>query len=110
MEKHSSKQEILLLTASSFARRESCVNDFSKDNNRKNLSPVERLEEACWNGLLTDFLEAAPPNRRNGEKLFLWKIHVAKVFLCIELSQTPSSADSIHSLDPYLFLSSRIYN
>jgi hypothetical protein len=104
------KREILLLTTSSFAQRELCENDFSENDTGREPTPVERLEEACWNGLLGDWIRGAPANMNNGEKLFLWKIHIAGAFLCIELSQTPSALNRVYSLDPYLFLPLRINN
>ena len=104
MEKCHAKQEILLLTSSSFAQGDLCKNDFFEEDRRQGLSPVERLEEACWNGLLDEFLSNTPANQTSGNKLFLWKIHVAQAFLCVELCQAPSPLDYYSSLDPYLFL------
>lgn len=102
MAKKLTKQEILLLTGSSFARRDFC--ETRPGQMPANLSPVESLEAACWNGLLDQFIDEAPVNKRNGDKLFLWKIHVADAFLCVELSQSPGSIDPYYSLDPYLYL------
>lgn len=110
MKQHTPKQEILLLTDSSFAQRDLCENDSVEDNAGKGLSPIERLEEACWNGLLDEFINNTPARSNNGNKLFLWKMHVADAFLCVELSRAPSAIDHFHSLDPYLFLSLKNYN
>jgi len=46
MEKNRPTQEILLLTASSFAHGELCDKDLFEDNSGKRLSPIEKLEEA----------------------------------------------------------------
>lgn len=102
MKKYEVKKEILLITTSSFAKRELSSRDASNGNATG--FAMERLEEACWNGLLGDFFRQAPSNRSIGDKLFLWKIHVADKFLCIELSQAPSDFDCFHSLDPYSFM------
>ena len=110
MKQHIPKQEILLLTASSFAQRDLCGNDSFEDNAEKELNPIERLEEACWNGLLDEFINNTPVLNKTGNKLFLWKMHVADAFLCVELSGAPSAIDHFHSLDPYLFLSLKNYN
>jgi len=110
MEKNRPTQEILLLTASSFAQGELCDKDSFEDNSSKRLSPVEKLEEACWNGLLDEFLSNRRANGKNGNKVFLWKIHVADAFLCVELAQPPTAIDHYYSLDPYLFLSLKNYN
>jgi hypothetical protein len=110
MEKNKPTQEILLSTASSLARGELCDNDLLKDNFGKRLSPVERLEEACWNGLLDEFSTNKRAIGKNGNQLFLWKIHVADAFLCVELAQAPPALDYYYSLDPYLFLSFKNYS
>src|SRR4026208_1038604 len=105
MKKNIPTQEILLLTASSFADGELCGKDLLNDNSGKRLSPAEKLEEACWNGLLDEFLSNKRAIGKNGNQLFLWKIHVADAFLCVELAQVPRALDHYYSLDPYLFLS-----
>jgi hypothetical protein len=104
MEKCHAKQEILLLTSSSFAQRDLCKNEFFEEDDRQGLSPVERLEEACWNGLLKEFISSTSSNHENGDKLFLWKIRVSETFLYVELCQAPSPLDYYSSLDPCLFL------
>ena len=43
--------EILLFTGTRFTSRELCSRDNEKDNGRIN-SPIEKLEKACWDGLL----------------------------------------------------------
>jgi hypothetical protein len=70
----------------------------------------EKLEEACWNGLLPELLRSVPVNNNDNEKMFLWKTHVGDMFLCIELSKTPDPVDGFYSLDPYLFLPLKNYN
>ncbi|MDP4261405.1 MAG: hypothetical protein Q8941_02630 [Bacteroidota bacterium] len=101
MSKDNTKQEILLVTASSFMQRDLCENGFSKS---KPASPGEKLEEACWNGLWGDWLKGTISDGMNRERLFLWKTHVADTFLYIQLSQKPATLNHMHSLDPYLFL------
>ena len=110
MEKVDRKQEVLLLTSSWFAQRDLCKNDLPENNLQRKLSPIEQLQEACWNGLFDDFLRSAYSNTANGDKIFLWKIHTANSFLCLQLSQAPISIDPLKSLDPYLFLSLKNYN
>lgn len=104
MENINTKQEILLLTNSSFAQRELCENGFFAGNTGAVTSHEEKLEEACWNGLLEEWLNDALVSKRDDEKIFLWKIHIADMFLCVELSKAPYPVSCFHSLDPYLFL------
>ena len=103
-------QEILLSTTSSFAQEELCDTDLLKDNSGKRLSPIEKLEESCWNGLLDEFFINKRAIGKNGDQLFLWKIHVADAFLCVELAQAPPALDRHYSLDPYLFLALKNYS
>ena len=110
MEKNIPTQEILLLTASSVAQGDLCDLDLLKDNSGKRLNPVEKLEEACWNGLLDEFISNSRSNTKHGDQLFLWKIHVTDAFLCVELGQAPSVTDHYYSLDPYSHLEVQNYN
>jgi|SRR5215471_14952868 len=101
MEKISTQQEILLLTGTRFSSRQWCEKD-NTDNNER-LTPKERLEEACWNGLLNEMLpeifNLAPHNG-----LYLWKVKEASSFLEIELGEFPVVTDKYYSIDPYSFL------
>jgi len=102
-------QEVLLLINSSFTRKELWENDLP-ENNKMTASRQDKLEEACRNGLLQDWLPGTIKSEKKGEKLFLWKIYPAKAFLCVELSQMPPSLSPAYSLNPYLFLALRNYN
>ena len=98
--KNSVQQEILLMTNSSLSKTNLC----EKNNTEgKHSSSVERLEQACWNGMLDEFLPGLVMHIE-GRTLFLWEIQTAKSFLHIDLcDQVPSSANE-HSIDPYIFL------
>jgi hypothetical protein len=107
MENYNKQQEILFATDSSFFRHELCEHHLSPNGKRP--ASVEKLEEACWNGMLRNWLPQVNQNSYNN-KLFLWKILVANAFLCGELSEGPSDIRGAHSLNPYLFFSSINYN
>jgi len=98
-------QEILLNTASSFAERELCENDLSGDKAFSLLSQSEKLEEACWNGMLEDWLRGTIIMESSDQKLFLWRIQVSHTFLCVQLSPAPSNLAPYYSVNPYLFMS-----
>lgn len=109
MKKINPGQEILLLTNSSLAKRELCGIDFSPNN--QNNSLTAKLEEACWNGLLNEWLPGVTPNGKKQKDMFLWQINVANKFLCIQLAKAPLSNDAhYYSLDPYLFLAEQNIN
>src|SRR5690242_13156958 len=94
-------QEILLMTTTTLASREWCGKDI---NGSKGPSAGERLEEACWNGLLDELLPGIIEKSASGKNLFLWQITQCSSFLEIELCESPVHVDSAPSINPYLFL------
>ena len=97
------QQEIMLLTGTTFSQRQLCENDIKDDSNR--LSESEKLEEACWTGLLDDLL----PEIITNKKLCLWQIGDTEFSLQIELSEYRSS-EKRSSINPYYFLRTMSYN
>ena len=100
------QQEILLLTGSRFAQREWA----EKNSEEKPLPSEERLEDACWNGMLDEMLPEIVEKSAEGKKLFLWQIRQCRSFLEIELSDTPLVIERQYSIDPYLFVSTLFEN
>jgi len=100
MKEKNTKQEILIATGTSFAARD--LSDINSASSRQ--SQAEKLEEACWNGLLEEWFPLLAESR-NGQKLFLWKVFVSHKFLCMELAESPDSREPSHSVNPYLFVS-----
>ena len=105
METEIIQQEILLFTTTSFSQRELCEKLDYKDSESWH-STKEKLQEACWNGLLPDML----PEIINNKKLFIWQIQEGKTFLCIDRSGQPANTESIFSINPYRFLAEVNYN
>lgn len=92
---------------SSLSKRSFCeINNFEKGNQFSNL---EKLEEACWNGMLDEFLPGLI-EKAAGKTLFLWEIQNAKSFLHIDLCDHPNSIEKIFSIDPYIFINQLQYN
>ena len=100
--KNSVQQEILLMTNSSLSKRNFCEKNSPESG--KHFSNAERLEQACWNGMLDEFIPGMVMHLE-GKTLFLWEIQTAKSFLHIDLCDQVPSADKEHSIDPYNFLS-----
>src|SRR5215470_1902436 len=100
-------REILLLTDTSFARRQLCERKDAKQNESKQ-SPADELEKACWSGLVFEML---PDIFNNDERksLFLWKVNQAEQFLHLHLSTTPSSTHYETSIDPYFFMPTTVW-
>jgi len=108
METNYTQQEILLITGTSFTSGYLCQNDDSPRNNH--LTEKERLEEACWNGLLQAMLPEIMLKTANGGLLYLWQIREASSFLELDLSEVPRAVDRQFSIDPYSFLSTQGYS
>lgn len=95
------------MTHSSLSKRNLCERNNLEIN--KLFSNVERLEQACWNGMLEDFLPGLVV-KAEGRTLFIWEIHNAKSFLHIDLCDQPVSTNKELSIDPYIFLNHVDYN
>ena len=97
------QQEILLLTGTTFSQRQLHENDARDDSNH--LTASEKLEEACWTGLLDELL----PEIITNKKLYIWHIGDTEFSLQIELSEYPSGEKQF-SINPYYFLRTIEYN
>ncbi|MEO7802435.1 MAG: hypothetical protein ABIR81_10560 [Ginsengibacter sp.] len=99
------QQEILLITGNHFAQRE-WAEKIKDDKSR--LTPMEELEEACWNGLLPDLLPELFEDKTLDKKQFLLRIKHCRSFLEIDLGENFESVEADTSIDPYLFVGSLI--
>lgn len=73
-------------------------------------SESEKLQEACWNGLLKTMLPEVWIDPPNGGTLYLWEVKEAESFLALELSEVPLPMDPRRSIKPRAFLSFQNYN
>lgn len=101
MKARSTQQEILLMTGTKFSERE-WAEKLVEDKNK--LSAADKLEDACWNGLLDEMLPGIVQKTDEGKKLFLWHIRHYRSFLEIELSESSPVIDCKYSIDPYFFV------
>ena len=108
MEAIYTQQEILLMTGTSFSSRQWCEKDGAED--KKMLTEKERLEEACWYGLVKEMLPELFRKVEKDKKLFLWQISEGKSFLELDLGEIPLEKDRFYSIDPYAFLESKNYS
>ena len=96
-------QEVLVFTATSHSRKVLC--ETNNNDKNENMTPAEKLEQACWDGLLNEmFPEIIDSGSTLSPKMFIWGIYPGKSFLLIDLADTPGGIDSVYSVDPYLFL------
>jgi hypothetical protein len=91
------RQEVLLMTGSSFAARQFATGD---ETNKK--SATDELKEACWSGLMRDLLPEIFSAFPDKSGLFLWEIHEGLSFLELDLGTSPAGKELEYSIDPYL--------
>ncbi len=108
MKTHLKQQEILLMTNTSFSRREWCEKENIGSN--KNLSRTEQLEEACWNGEIYEMFQGIVEKSAEGKRLYLWQIRHGVSFLHLELCEQPALIDQYFSINPYAFMTTIIPN
>ena len=101
MKTHYIQQEILLMMGTTFSVREYSERDPGKQNN---LTEKERLEEACWNGLLGEMIPEICKQPGGNKKLFLWQIKEGNSFIELELGEVPEEKDNLFSINPYAFM------
>jgi hypothetical protein len=107
MGRNSTQREILLLTGTSFSSRQWSEKDESE---KKAMSDVERLQDACWYGLVKDILPELFREDSEINKIYLWQILEGKSFLELDMGETPFKKDGFYSIDPYSFLSEQSYS
>ena len=106
MNTNSTQQEILLVTGTSFSSQEFCEPIDDLDYNL--LTETEKLEVACWNGLLYDLLPEICKFHSVNKKLYLWEIIKASSFIELKLCETYLELENQFSIDPYSFLPMKI--
>lgn len=102
MEKNFIQQEILLVTGTSFTSGKFC--ETSDGLSYNHLSEKEKLEVACWNGLLPTMLPEVFTQFSSNKKLYLWEIREASSFIELELGEQYMEFEKKFSIDPYSFL------
>jgi len=100
MKGYSIQQEILLVTGTRFCSRP--LQDSSAESNRKPRTENELLEEACWNGLLFEWLPELFLDSPAYERVYLWNTRIGKGHIHLELGEVPLPVDPHHCIDPYL--------
>lgn len=100
MKNSSTQQEILLNTHSRFAERQWAELD-SRES--ENLTGIEHLEKACWDGLVKEIIPELDITLGTAKKLWLWQVQATRSFLALDFCETPSAKENEASINPYLF-------
>jgi hypothetical protein len=107
MEANGTQQEILLITGTTFTS--SLLSEGDEPPNSRELTELERLEEACWNGWIRLMLPEICLQGPDGKCLSLWQIREGTSFLELDFSEAPVTIDRQFSITPYSFLSMQSY-
>jgi hypothetical protein len=108
MKSITTQQELLLVTTCSLFKRTWCDRNEEETNSLQ--SPVEELEEACWNGALESLLPEVVERGSSGKRLFLWHVRHGNNYMQIELSECPASLEYQFSIDAHCFIDKLYYN
>jgi len=96
------QQEILLAFNSSFLSKiyfEKCnagASDISIE--------LEKIEEACWNGLLEEVLPEVFTKNTPDRPIYIWEIREYNSIMEIEMGECPTVKDNYFCIDPYKFI------
>ncbi|WP_153798304.1 hypothetical protein [Foetidibacter luteolus] len=96
------QQEILLMTDTSYSQQQWCKNPPA--GKKQSHAIADKLEEACWNGLLKEMLPGILDENANASKLFLWQMKLNECCLEIELGEYPAEIEFFYSITPKSFL------
>lgn len=107
MKPNATQQEILIHTDTQFAHRQWADRDASGS---ENLSAREKLEKACWDGLVRELIPELDMTLNTGKKLWLWQVHETHSFMALDFYEYPGPKDNRASIDPYLFLQWKCHN
>jgi len=102
METTTIQQEILLVTGTSFSTGEFCRTSDGFSYNH--LTEKQKLEVACWNGLLPVMLPEIFKQHPSHRKLYLWEIREGSSFIELELGEQYMEFEKEFSIDPYSFM------
>jgi hypothetical protein len=69
---------------------------------------VEKIEEACWNGLLKEVLPEICTMNVSGRQMFIWRIRDYNTIMEIDIGECPSAKDGYFCIDPYKIMAARL--
>jgi len=95
-------REILLVTTNSFSARQFCEKEpLDKGGS---LSPAERLEAACWNGLLSEIIPEIMHDADMEEKIYLWHVEMRSTYLKLNLGVVNPEFEAEFTIDPNVLI------
>jgi hypothetical protein len=96
------QQEIVLVMHTTLSNKQWTEKDITGGANKG--PAFDKMEEACWNGLLDELLPELIERSPSGKRLYLWQIRMHEAIIDMELSEFPGTIEKELSIDPHLFL------
>jgi hypothetical protein len=93
-------QEVLIFTTTSLSQRSL----YKRNSSGKDSSAIEELEEAFWDGLLSELVPEIMPSAPD-KKMVIWAVYAGEFYLRIDLADSPVMPESRFTIDPNLLLS-----
>lgn len=101
MKNNSTNQEILLMSNSSFFKRNWV--DLNANKNDKQLSQKEQLILLCWNGMLKEMIPEIMETTKDKKNLTLWEINESGNLLDLRYGDVDREMNDEWSINPYVF-------
>ncbi|MEP7255674.1 MAG: hypothetical protein ABI666_07845 [Ferruginibacter sp.] len=108
MKKITTNQEILLLSNSSFFKRDWC--ELNNRSNSKKLSQKEQLIQLCWNGMLNEMIPEIYQTEPGKKPLTLWEINETEKLLDLRYGDIDQLINDEWSVNPYVVLELAVMN
>jgi len=99
--------ELMIFTGTRFSKKEFCEKG---GNENLNQSAAEKLESACWSGILFELLPEILGNSLHRHENFIWEVMPAHHYIRVCLGPAPAVPDSDSCLDPYFYLPTCHFN
>ncbi len=108
MKNNSTNQEILLLSNSSYFKRDWV--ELTGNKNNKQLSQKEQLIQLCWNGMLNEMIPEIMEKGKERKPLTLWEINESGNMLDLRYGDIDREINDEWCINPYVFLTFSIPN
>lgn len=102
MKNTSTNQEILLLSNSSYFKRDWV--DLTGNKKDKQLSQKEQLIMLCWNGMLKEMIPEIFQMKAGKKPLTLWEINESGNMLDLRFGDMDEEMNDEWSINPYVYL------
>lgn len=97
----STNQEILLLSNSTFLKRDWAERNTTESN--KKLSQNEQLIQHCWNGMLKELIPEIMETGRSKKQLSLWEVNELDHLIDLRYGDYDEFINNELSVNPYVF-------